>query len=49
MIIDAKTTDEKLQCEINRKAAKMQHYNLTKKINMNILQVKEYCLLIKVQ
>lgn len=27
MIIEAKTTDGKLQCEINRKAAKMQHYN----------------------
>ena len=44
MITDDKIRDEKLQCDINRKAAKNQHYHLEKLINMNILQVKKYCL-----
>ena len=47
MTIDDKIRDEKLQHDINRKAPKKQHYHLEKLINMNILQVKKYCLLIK--
>ena len=47
MTIDDKIRDEKLQYDINREAAKNQHYRLEKLINMNILQVKKYYLLIK--
>ena len=46
MTIDDKIRDEKLQYDSNRKQQKYQHYHLEKLINMNILQVKEYCLLI---
>ena len=46
MAIDDKNRDEKLQYDINREAAKYQHYHQVKLINMNILQVKKYCLLI---
>ena len=47
MAIDDKIIDEKLQYDINREAEKYQHYHLEKLINMNILQAKKYCLLIK--
>ena len=40
--IDDKIRDEKLQCNINKKQQKYQHYHLEKLINMNILQVKKY-------
>ena len=46
-IIDDKITDEKLQHDINREAAKYQHYHPEKLINMNFLQTKKYYLLIK--
>ena len=50
MAIDAKIRDEKLQYDINRKAAKISaYYHLKKLINMNILQMKKYYLLIKVE
>ena len=45
MKIDEKFRDQKLQYD--RKQQKYQHYRLEKLINMNILQVKKYCLLIK--
>ena len=48
MTIDDKIRDEKLQYNINREAAKIQHYHQVKLINMNILQVNKYYLLIKV-
>ena len=47
MTIDDKISDEKLRYDINREAANYQHYYLQKLINMNILQMKKYCLLIK--
>ena len=47
MTIDDNIGDENLQYGINREAAKYQHYHLEKLINMNILQMKKYCLLIK--
>ena len=47
MTIDDKIRDEKLQYDINRKAAKYQLYHQEKLINMNVLQVKKYYLLIK--
>ena len=49
MAIDDKIKDEKLQYNINRKAAKVSHYYQVKLIMMNILQVKKYCHLIKVE
>ena len=49
MIIDDKAKDEKLQYDINREAAKIQHYHPEKLINMNILQVKKYYHMIKVE
>ena len=48
MTIDDEIRDEEPQFDINREAAKYQHYHLKKLINMNILQVKKYCYLIKV-
>lgn len=33
--------------DIDREAAKNQHYHEAKLINMNISQMKKYCLLIK--
>ena len=47
MTIDDKIRDEKLQYDINREATEYRLYHLEKLINMNILQVKKYCLLIK--
>ena len=47
MAIDDKIRDEKLQYNINRKAAKYQYYHQINLINMNILQVKKYHLMIK--
>ena len=44
MTIDGKIRDEKLQYDINRE---YQYHHLEKFTNMNILQVKKYCLLIK--
>ena len=49
MRIDDKIKDEKLQYDINRETAKYQRYHLEKLINMNILQVKKYCHLIKTE
>ena len=49
MTIDDKITDEKQQDKINRKALKNQHYQKIKLINMNIVQVKKYYLLMKVE
>ena len=49
MTINDKVKDEKLQYYIDREAAKYQHYHLEKLINMNILQVKKYYHLIKVE
>ena len=47
MKIDDKIRDEKLQYDINREAAKISALSSEKFINMNVLQVKKYCLLIK--
>ena len=49
MTNDDKITDEKLQNEINRKALKNQHYQMIKLVNMNIVQVKKYYLLMKIE
>ena len=49
MTIDDKIKDEKLQHDISREAAKYQHYHQVKLINKNILQVKKYYHLIKVE
>ena len=49
MTIDDKIKDENLQYDINREPQKYRHYHLEKLINMNILQVKKYCHLIKVE
>ena len=49
MTIDDKIKNENLQYDINREAAKYQHYHQVKLINMNILQAKKYCHLIKVK
>ena len=49
MTNDDKIRDEKLQYDINRKAAKISALSFGKLINMNILQVRKYYLLIKVQ
>ena len=47
MATDDKTRDEKLQCDINREAAKISIFHLKKLINMNILLIKKYYHLIK--
>ena len=47
MKIDDKIRDEKLQYDINREAAKISALSSEKFINMNVLQLKKYCLLIK--
>ena len=48
MTIDDKIEDEKLKYDINREAAKnISIIRLENLINMNFLQVKKYCLLIK--
>ena len=52
MAIDDKVRDEKAQYNINRvteKQQKYQHYHQVKLLNMNSLQVKRYCHLIKVE
>ena len=50
MKIDDKIRDEKLQYDINREAAKKYQHSLqVKLINMNILHVKKYYHLIKVE
>ena len=47
MSIDDEIKYERLQYNINREAAKHQHYHLQKLVNMNMLQAKKYYLLIK--
>ena len=47
--IDDKIRDEKLQCDINREAAEISVLLSGKLIKMNILQVKKYCDLRKVE
>ena len=47
MTIDDKIRDENLQYDVNRKAAKLLVLFLKKLINVNILEVKKNCLLIK--
>ena len=51
MTIDDKIRDERLQCDINREAAKRSALSIlfciSALINMNILQVKKYHFLIK--
>ena len=42
MTIDEQITDEKLQYDINREAAKISELSSKKFINMNILLVKIY-------
>ena len=49
MTIDHKIRDEKLEDDINREEQKYQHDHQVKLIYMNILQVKIYYLLIKVE
>ena len=46
MTIDDKIRDEKLQYDINREAAKNQHYHRKKLITINSSQVRKYHLLI---
>ena len=45
--IDDQIKDEKIKFDINRAAAKYQPDHQAKLINMNILQTKKYCHLIK--
>ena len=47
MTTDDKIRDEKLQYDIKKEAAEILALYLEKLINMNILQLKKYCLLIK--
>ena len=47
MAIDDRIRDGKLQCDINRKPAKISALSSAKFINKNILQVKKYYNLIK--
>ena len=56
MTTDDKINEEKMQDDINREAVKIlssgkitiyYHYHLEKLINMDILQMKKQCLLIK--
>ena len=49
MTIDDKIRYEKLQIILTEKQQKYQHYYQVRLINMNILQEKKYCLLIKVE
>ena len=48
MTINYKVRDEKLQYDLDREAVKISE-NLENLIKMNILQVKEYCYLIKLE
>ena len=47
MEIDDNIRDETLQYDINRDAVKIPVLSSKKFINMNILEVKKYCFLIK--
>ena len=47
MTIDDQIKHEKLQYDINTEDAKYQLYHQAKLINVDILQVKKYCFLIK--
>ena len=47
--IDDNIKAEKLQYDINKKQYKCHHYRQVKLINMNLVEVKKYCLLIKVK
>ena len=47
MTIDDKARDEKCNLILTEKQQKYQLYHLEKLMNINILQVKKYCLLIK--
>ena len=47
MTIDDQIRNKKLQCDINRKAAKISALSSGKLINMNMLQVKKYYFIIK--
>ena len=49
MIIDDKNKDEKLQTILTEKQQNYQHHHQVKLININILQVKRYYHLIKVE
>ena len=49
MTIDDTIKDEKLQCNINRKAAKLSENHQVKLIYINFLQAKIYGHLIKVE
>ena len=49
MVTDDKIEDEKLQHGLTKKQQRYQHYRQVKLIIMNILQVKKYCHLIKVE
>ena len=49
MTTDDKIRYEKLQYNINREEAKCQHHYQIILIDINILQVKKYCLLIEVE
>ena len=49
MTINDKIRYEKLQIILTEKQQKYQHYYQVRLINMNILQEKKYCLLIKVE
>ena len=49
MTIDDKIRYEKLQIILTEKQQKYQHYYQVRLINMNILQEKKYCFLIKVE
>ena len=49
MTIDDKIRYEKLQIILTEKQQKYQHYYQVRLINMNVLQEKKYCLLIKVE
>ena len=49
MLIDDKIRDEKLRQNINRKAAKASALSYGNLISIDILQVKKYYLLIKVE
>ena len=48
MTIDDKIRNEKMQYSTNRKATKNWLNHQVKLINMNILQVRKYCLLNKI-
>ena len=47
MTIDDKIIDKKLQYDINRETTKISALSFEKLVNINIIQVKKYCLLIK--